>query len=366
MLSALLLATSAGCTAPVKVCGPYVIGMSYGVEVAAAQADGDADQVLDRDFASLVKLGFDTVIIRHVEDGERGGVVEAARRCGLGVAVPSRDVLYYVRTGHMPEGCDSVGALVRASWAVGGGGEMPMAVLGEVVDAATASRAREVAAALRKRDDRWSTFARVYCSERADSTVAARPVDAAIEGAPGDLVLLQCRQGVAGSDDRAGWDWLRQYHAGLAAGLTGGVVVDGFRVVPGRWRGLVEGADSVSVRRATAIRRITSRAAVWGPKLRRLRARPIEPVGHSSDRVRAVLFSGSKRRFVLLFNSSQDQFLHRAVQVPGTLDSKPAHRAVFVAPEEHLIAGDVVPARGGRLELPIDLAPGDACLWEIF
>jgi hypothetical protein len=179
-------------------------------------------------------------------------------------------------------------------------------------------------------------------------------------------MLLQWAHAVGDREDEAGQRWLGQYHAGLAAGLTGGIVADGFRMVPGRWRGLVEGTDPLSVRESTAIRRITARAANWGPKLRRLVPRPIDPLGHSSERLRAVLFSGTKRRFVLLVNASSDQFLRRTVELPATLATKPVKRAVLVPPEEHIIAGEVVQARGGRLALPVDLAPGDACLWELF
>ena len=141
---------------------------------------------------------------------------------------------------------------------------------------------------------------------------------------------------------------MRQYHLGLTTGLTGGLVVDGFRSVQG---GSVGGAGASDARRVTAIRRITARAAAWGPKLRRLTPEAIEPAGHSSDRLSVFLFCGPKRRFVLLFNTSTDEFLHRTVQLPPTLDSTVVRRAVPVPPERHTMAGEVVRVRIGRLTL---------------
>jgi hypothetical protein len=330
------------------------------------QQDGDLDRVLDQDFASIAKLGFDTVVIRHVEDGDRSRVVEAARRCGLVVALPSREVLYYVRTGRLPEGRSCVKALAAAAWPAARDEPAPIAVVGEASDGATASRVGRVTAALRDQRKPLTTFAVVSSSGPAPVTLAARPVDAAGEAAAGDVLLLKCAQALDGQQETSGWRWLGQYHAGLAAGLTGGVIVDGFRVVPGRWGGLVEGTTPLNVKRSAAIRRITARAATWGPRLRRLTPGAIQPLGHSSDGLKVVLFGGAKRRFVMLFNSSSDRFLHHRVELPATLDSRPVRRAVLVPPEEHVIAGEVVQPRSGRLGLPIDLAPGDACLWEVF
>lgn len=363
---AALAVIAAGCAAPTRVYEPYPVGLWYGVQAAAVGQEDNLDRIVDQDFAGMAELGFNTVLIRHAEDRDRRRLVEAARRWGLAVAVPSRKVLYYVRTGRLPRGCDSLEALVDAAWPTETERPIPMAAIGEAADAATASRVRRVAAVLGDRDDPWATFAVVSSSTRPAVTLAARPAVAADEATTGDMLLLECGSATDDPEDAPGRRWLGQYHAGLAAGLTGGLIVDGFDVTPGRWREPGEGTDSSSVRRCTAIRRVIARATTWGPKLRWLTARAVRPLGHGSDRLGVVLFGGPKRRYVMLFNKSPGEFVRRAVQLPATLGSRPVKRAVLVPSEHHVIAGEVVHLRSDRLELPVNLAPGDACLWEVF
>ena len=202
-----------------------------------------------------------------------------------------------------------------------------------------------------------------------ETTLVGRAPEAAVGDGTGDVMLLECVDHDKEAQSRPANPWLAEYHTGLAAGLTGGLVIDRFRVVPGQWRALVEGDQPADVGFSAAIRRITSRATCWGPKLRRLQPQVIEPVEPASPGLKVVLFAGSKRRFVLVFNTSPGDFVHQAVTLPigrGELASQPVRRAVLVPPDVHVIAGQVVQPRGNHLALPVDLAPGDACLWEVF
>jgi hypothetical protein len=201
---------------------------------------------------------------------------------------------------------------------------------------------------------------------RPEVTLTACPAGAGSGKAAGAAMVLDCVQFADEEVPEAASRWLRQYHEGLAAGLTGGLIVEGFRVVPGRWRGLIERQERLAMDRATALRRITTRAQHWGPLLRRLRPTDVQPLGPVSDTLKVVLFSGTKRRFVLLLNSSDTRFIRGVVDLPSELDSKPINRAVLVPPDPNEIAGQVVQPRTQRLTLRMDLRPGDAALWELF
>lgn len=372
---AALLFLATGCAAtPAATQPPYLVGISYEVELLAALGEQDPQRRMEQDFRCLGKLGFDTVLIRHAEDRDRPRILEAAQQHELTVGMPSRDVVYYVRTGRVPPGCGSVEALAD-SLLPRAGEAASICMLGEVVDATTASRLGRLAAAHRGRARGVVTLALVNGlgiaarSLRPEVTLVGRAPEAAAGDGAGDLMLLKCVGRDKEAQLRSANRWLAKYHAGLAAGLTGGLVIDRFRVLPGRRRALVEGDQPADVRRSAAIRRITSRATCWGPKLRRLQPEVIEPTEPASPGLKVVLFTGSKRRFVLVFNASPSDFIHRAVTLPigrGELASQPVRRAVLVPPDVHVIAGQVVQPRGNRLALPVDLAPGDACLWEVF
>jgi hypothetical protein len=82
--------------------------------------------------------------------------------------------------------------------------------------------------------------------------------------------------------------------------------------------------------------------------------------------LRVVLFTGAKRRYVMLFNTSTRHFARGVVDLPAELDGRAVERAVLVPADPHDIGGEVVRPRTGRLSMNIDLAPGDAALWELF
>lgn len=364
-----------GCAGPPAGPPPYPIAIRYSVESLATNPDHDIEAVVDQDFAYLRRLGFTSVFLRHVRDEHSAILLQAAADHGLAPAVAPRDLVYYVRTGQLPEGCDTLTALVRAAARNRpAGGDPPVIwMLGEAVDDRTAGRIARLGRAVRAAAPSVATAATladpaVTAAElRRWVTLVARP-DTAASPPPGggDMLLLECVEREDETSGRPGTRWLASYHTALAQGLTGGLLVDRFRVVPGRWKGLVEGRDAASVARAAAIRRITARAARWGPRLRRLEASPLELLDSADSELRAVLFADARRRFVMLVNPSSTAFVHDRAALPADLAGRPSARAVLVPQDTHVLGAELVPARGGRLLIPLDLAPGDAVLWEIF
>ncbi len=362
---------TAGCAAPQRgpAAVPYLLAVSYNVALPATMDLATPTAIMRGDFAHIRKLGFDTVIARHCRDDRQAPVAQAARREGLRPAWSPREQRSSVRTGRLPRGCRAVGALVAG----GRDSSRPdVVVLGGIVDADTAARAGQIAAAYRRQGGPPVTLA-VLAAPGIDPTVfkpkatltACSPEHAG-EAWVGSAMLLRCVQHEGETVPEASARWLGQYHAGLAAGLTGGLIVEPFRVVPGQWRGLVEGTDRGGLDRATALRRITGRARHWGPRLRRLEPRDLRPLGPVSDSLRLVLFTGTKRRLVMLFNTSERHFIRGMVDLPSELDSGPVGRAVLVPPDPNAISRRVVQPRTGRLSMAMDLAPGDAALWELF
>lgn len=372
------LVALAGCAAPPggPAVAPYLLAVSYNVELLEALGPSDNTSIMREDFGQIRKLGFDAVFVRHAEDAAVPAVGHAAQQAGLKAAASRRDELYYLRTGRLPAGCPSVAALVAGGRR---GGQPALVVFDGVVDAGTAVRARELAAAHRAGRSPPTTLAIMAgqtgglagsgvspASMRPEASLVACPADFRGGEADGSMMILPCVQRTDEQVPEAASRWLRQYHEGLAAGLTGGLIVDGFRVVPGQWRGLVEGSEPLAVDRATALLRITARAGYWGPLLRRLTPITVRPLGPVSDDLRVVLFRGAKRRFILLINSSDTRFLRGTVDLPGELDSQRVNRAVLVPADPNKIDGQVVEPRTQRLSLRADLRPGDAALWELF
>ena len=363
---AALLPLAGGCVAAPGGYPSYPVAIVYGVEPASALQGGYSPGLMTQDFASIHKLGFNTVFIRHAGDEDRPGIVQAAAGSELAAALPNRDVLYYVRTGRLPAGCRTVEDLVRTAWS-SNKSEAAIPVLGEVSDEPTAERVARLAAAAQPPTMALLTGDRVAAGAL-DSQVTwlARPARLGGDGKSGHPLLLECVEQRDDSGDLLTARWLGSYHAGLAAGLTGGLVVDRFRVMPGQWTGLAEGTDPPAADRATAIRRIVSRALLWGPKLQRLKPEPVAALEQVSGQLDLVLFSGAKRRFLMVFNVSPTRFNHSEVVLSADLGPGPVKRAVLVPSEAHILGGEVVHVRGGRLKLPVELAPGDAALWELF
>jgi hypothetical protein len=166
--------------------------------------------------------------------------------------------------------------------------------------------------------------------------------------------------------DEAARAWLGLYHAGLCAGGTDGLVLDAYAEVPGRDRGLVDPHAELTLARSAAVKRILGRARKWGPLLRGARPTDVHDVECPSADADVTLFVRGPRRFILVRNRSTDRFVRTTVQVPRPTGGAEGERAVEVAAEPGMVGGAVFPIRKGKIALDVDLAPGNASLFEVF
>jgi len=375
-----LLLLAAGCAAPPASKAFHPVGVAYSIELARILYGGDCFAQMDRDFAALRQIGFDTVLIEDAEDTDCRRVTELAAEHRLQTILPSRAIVYYVRTGRLPGGCPSPEALA-GSIRVPRADPPALLSLGQCQDGEAAQRAAHMAKARQANDPTGANPAFAFAAGAAADSAVLNSSLGTLACPPsagtgiGRVLWLECpardSPHEADGDDPHGVPdsagaWLAQYHAGLAAGLTGGILLHRFRGVPGQGSAIVEGVEPLSPRAAAAVRRVAARAHRWGPRLDGLTPRAVEPDGAASDHLRTVLFSGGKRRFLLLFNASTTAYIHHQARLPSALDGQPVERAVEVPADGHVLAGQVVPARADELVLPLDLAPGDGALWELF
>ncbi|MFQ5489930.1 MAG: hypothetical protein ACE5GE_04335 [Phycisphaerae bacterium] len=348
---------------------PYPVAMSYNAELAYLVFPDQADAVIRADFAEIGKLGFDTVVLRHLARDRESDVSTAVRDAGLRLAATPAPVQSFLRTGQYPTKCRSVDDLVARCHTADG---PSVWILGPLTDASSGERAQQVAKACRWLNPAPVTLA--YLADRAVEPAVDSAVDllaATMDPAPmkrsGGLMLLDCRRDANVPVADAPPEWLARYHAGLAAGLTGGLIVQGFRAVPGTRRGLAGMDDRGGYDVSTGLRRLTDRARQWGPRLRRSHPQPLQSANSVDPALQLVLFVSSKRRLVLLHNTATDRYVRgQALLAPDSTATERVLRAVQVPANALQITGLVIQAKTRGLTLPFDLAPGDATLWELF
>ena len=141
---------------------------------------------------------------------------------------------------------------------------------------------------------------------------------------------------------------------------------DEYRMLPGNWRGMVNGREPLSPQRSAMVKRIAQRAVRWGPLLRGLEASSIALEGLPGRPLRAGLFADGRRRCLLVVNPSVTEFVRGRVTLPNEVAGRPVVRAVGVAVEDDRPVGDVFESRHGGTGIEVDLAPGDAQLYELF
>ena len=346
-----LLAGGAGCASvrPVGagVATTHLIAVRYDVEPAfASQGHRAALEAIRRDFRRVRELGFDSVVLRHVDDRDSETLLDIAGATGLKAAVPRRNMTHFVTTGILPEGIRDSGELL---------GRVPREVIAHealaalVVDPGpsqdTARRARELLTSLNRRGA-------VCVSSRGDGSDGLAVVDVGMESANPDVSPTE--------------RWLAQYHGALAAGSTGGVVVECYRRPPGDPPDLAADRVPLTAARAAALRELITRARRWSRSLRRSTAQPLAVILSSGLEVRVTEFLRARQRCVLVFNPSADRFARGEVLLPELVGGAAVSRAVEVLPSASGPAGRVIDARKGRIVLPIALRPGDARLFELF
>jgi len=160
---------------------------------------------------------------------------------------------------------------------------------------------------------------------------------------------------------------LMQFHAGLAAGLTSGLVIDDRRALPGEPPGLFDSSVPLTAAKSAALRAVMTRALRWGRRLFGAAARPMgSALPDGEGAVTLTLLTQGKRQYALVVNTSREAFFRGDVSVPQPLEGVTFRRAVEVPASAAQLAGRVVDAREGKLPLAVDLRPGDAALFELF
>jgi len=359
---------SGGCAiAPAARPARYWIAARYDVEPKLSEGGLSGNNgVISNDFKAIAGLGFSSVVLNHVEDGDRRRLLELADEVGLKAAIPDRRFDRFVVTGGLPPQCrdENPGApgLREARHVAEGIRSSPncsravrltdivrhSAFHGYVVEGGRGSAARERSRKLCAQLVRNGTPC-ISLGDNDDTPLAIIDARAVREGPPGTAL------------ERL----LAKYHAALCAGQTGGVIVDRFMRLPGDPPGLTSPDEPLLPAHSSAIAALIQRARCWGPRLSALSASSLISATDSSW-LTVTAFGRGARRYVLVFNTSEERFAREEVRLPALILDQAVLRAVEVPPSTDLGAGRVIHAQRGQLILSIELRPGDAALFEVF
>ncbi len=324
----------------------YCIAARYDVEPRLWEThDSLNDGLISNDFKAIAGLGFDGVVLHHVGDGDRRILLELADEVGLKAAIPDRRFDRFVVTGGLPPQCRDESDLLP---------ETPDDIVhhsafhGYVVESGRGSAARERSRRLCALLVRHGTSC-ISLGDNDDTPLAVIDARAVREGPPGTAL------------ERL----LAKYHAALCAGQTGGVIVDRFMRLPGDPPGLTSPDDPLLPAHSSAIAALIQRARCWGPKLSALPVSLLIPATDSSP-LTVAMFGQAARRYILVFNTSEERFARQEVRLPASILDRAVLRVVEVPPSTDRGAGRVIHAQRSQLILPIELRPGDAALFEVF
>jgi hypothetical protein len=374
-----------GCATPRRATMPYIVGITYDLSWLGVLDEPSVAPALARDFAEIRRLGFNAVFASGVRQADWERTWSAAQHSGLWLAWNTPELSRYTMAGELPLGYTSIDtylATLEPISTASGTGAPPRTApaqswildLGVAADSASAQRVRAVAERLRSAGGPVWTFARLMIAS--DMSVApgvsfwtpasAGRFDQGADGTAAVSPMLTLSIAKRRDEPEAGPGalWLGAYHAGLEQGQCGGLLIDRFRSVSYPSEGLVDGDHLPAPAAATAVKRITTRATGWGPRLRGMSPAPVESI--NVDTVRAVLMTGHSRRYLLLLNPSTSNFVHAQVLLTVRATRVPVTRAVAVPSDAHALAAEVVANRHGALTFDLNLAPGDAALYEIF
>jgi hypothetical protein len=330
--------------------------MRFNVEPMVVQKGKvEADAQFTRDFTDAAEMGFDHALLRHMEDADRLRFLDLAEKVGFRIAVPDRTLRHFVLTGVYPRGCDAPEDVARL---------LPDVLVrhpafwGVVVDVPGTGESRRRCSQLH--------FALEKRGIPLITTGTARPMaEKGMEGSS-DMISIGVGPNEGGADRSTTERWLAQFHAGLADGRTGGVVLDRYRGLPGDNAGLIVGEQPPSAATMSAVRQTSLRAARWGPLLAHLKPQPLLLVVPGETELTGRAFAKGRRRYALLFNRSPEQYVRGEVKLPAMVAGQSVARAVEISPVTDDVPGQVF--RGGADGIPvsIDLRPGGAALFELF
>ncbi|MFQ5591227.1 MAG: hypothetical protein ACE5HE_08705 [Phycisphaerae bacterium] len=335
---------------PAKVGGRYLLAVACDVEpVLVGQSRTAALDALTRDFKEISQLGFNTVMLRNVDEDLQLDLLNAAQSVGLLVVMADRRSHYYVLTGCLPSGVSAVREIPRhIPKAVAAHAGLGAFVVRPLQDPYAADRAEQLRNAMR---ERGLPFALVE-ENRPDDAPSLVRIDTASAGLEENASPIE--------------SWLGQYHEGLSAGHTAGVVFDRFRRLPGSGLGIAPVDNPAHGARRAAVRMLTDRAGLWGPRLLNLKTARINADAGVGHHVVVTAFIQGPRRYVMVFNRSATRYTRQDLVLPESIAGARVTRAVEVPPSRTGALARVINRSGSRIALPVALRPGDAVLFELF
>ena len=341
-----------GCaTPPPTTVARHLIAVRYDVEpVIVREGRNAAAEAIPRDFQEVAKLGFNGVVLRHLDASGRETVLEAARAAGLAAVLPLRRFKHFVTTGTFPAGSPNLANLVRAGLEEL---EPPVDAVPLVVDAGSSTRAAKRSEALCEMVQAGGGSC--FTTGAADAT-----------GSGNALAVIATAGELSNPEESPLEAWLAGYHRGLLLGRTAGLVLNRYRRLIGDPPGLATHGRSPDPARASAIRELITRARRWGPRLHRFVVEPLTTTPPEGLKVRVAVFARARRQYVLVFNPSSGRYARGEIALPETINGTKPERAIEVPPSEAKPAGRVFYRQRGRIVLPVALRPGDAALFELF
>ena len=305
---------------------------------------------IERDFEVIARMGFAEVLAAFVAPSERMEVLKIARRSHLRVTLTDPGFDHFVRSGVLPANCANAAALVARS--------LPPAVRGHVAFAGVAIRTPRV----HRPDDPAFTLTRAL--QASQIPVSHLPGSRPGTGSDIEMAVISATIPPADSDESIRERWLANLNDALTLGRTGGLLFDRFRAAGGDGPMMIGDANPPTPATLAAVRQSVDRIRAWAPRLMGLERQSWESGEEGGGRL--TIFSGEKRRYVLVSNDSSDRYLRGAVRLPVQIDDRPVRRAVEVPPSPHPVPGEVFENRGGQVTVRVELRPRDATLFEIF
>ncbi len=161
--------------------------------------------------------------------------------------------------------------------------------------------------------------------------------------------------------------WLHRFHQALAAGATAGFTFDRYKTISGEKGGFVVGDRAPNTADEAGLEAVCRRAKHWGRRVAGASCSELTPLSApASEAFEVKLFSRGARRFVLLFNSSENAYIRGEVILPDKLAQPSIRRAVEIPKTPDRTLGKVYRTGVQGLSITIDIRPGDAMLFELF
>ena len=330
---------------------PYPVGVWYRAGAVTAELAGSVETDFETDLATCARLGANTLFMCDPRDDAWHTAASAARSHGL-------EPLKVVGAAEMTR----AGGKVVTGYAVNG---VPIELSFETppdeepADPPGESQVSESVGPPADIAKSPSAAAEIPSgagdSQASTGAEPSRPILHFIcDRAPGEEAVATVAR------------WWKRFHVGLAQGLTGGLAFDRVPGVEGGISAAEGGNATVTVEYAAALKGIAARMRAWGPMLDRLALRPAPILAEPVEGLQIALFARDRRRLLLLVNRSADRVLRSTLTLPDRIDGQTASRLVQVPAGPGLELGTVVRAARGMFNLPVEIGPGEAMLFEAF